>query len=64
MRAESLTRQRHVLQTVCPARIVLIDDRSCWVVEAGKLRRTSSNSSGIAKTSADLGLLSVIVEGL
>jgi hypothetical protein len=64
MRIESLTRQRHVLQTVWPARIVRIDDSSCWVVVAGKLRRMSSSSSGIAKTSADLGVFPVIVGAL
>lgn len=64
IRAESLTRQRHVLQTDWPDRIVRIDDSSCWVVVAGKLRRMSSSSSGIAKTSADLGLISVITGAL
>jgi len=62
MRVESLTRQRQVLQTVWPVRIVRIDDSSCWVVVVGKPRRTSSSNSGIAKTSADLALVSVIIE--
>jgi len=62
MRAESLTRQRQVLQTVWPVRIVRIDDSSCWVVVVGKLRRMSSSNSGIAKTSADLDFVSVIIE--
>lgn len=62
MRAESLTRQRQVLQTVWPVRIVRIDDSSCWVVVVGKLRRMSSSNSGIAKTSVDLNFVSVIIE--
>lgn len=63
MRVESLTRQRHVLQTVWPVRIVRIDDSSCWVVVVGKSSKISSSSSGIAKTSADFELLlSVIVK--
>lgn len=62
MRAESLTRQRQVLQTVWPVRIVRIDDSSCWVVVVGKQRRMSSSNSGIAKTSADLDFFSVIIE--
>lgn len=55
-------RQRQALLTVWQVRIVRIDDSSCWVVVVGKLRRTSSKSSGIAKTSADLGFVSVIIE--
>ena len=62
MRAESLTRQRQVLQTVWPVRIVRIDDSSCWAVVVGKLRRMSSSNSGIAKTPADLKFVSVIIE--
>ena len=50
------------MQTVWPVRIVRIDDSSCWVVVVGKLSRMSSSSSGIAKTLADLELLSVIME--
>ena len=41
-----------------------MDDSSCWVVAVGRLRRMISSSSGIVKTSADLELLSFIVEAL
>ena len=55
-----------MLLTVWEVRIVLIDVSSCWGVVVGRLRRMSSKSSGIAKTSADddLGLGSVIVGAL
>lgn len=62
MRAESLTRQCHVLQTIWPAIIVRIDDSSSRVVVVGRLSRISSSNSGIAKTSAGLELESIILD--